>query len=170
MPHRLFRRRRENRRKAGWRDGENMDYVSCRSLPAMFFEQAERLGDKPFLWAKQAGRYQAIGWAAAARDVRRLALGLRSLGIGRGERIGLVSENRPEWVLADLAIMSAGAITVPAYVTHTIDDHRHVLSNSGARAVIVSKPPLSARVLAAANQVSTVHTVVAIEPAAGQAS
>jgi long-chain acyl-CoA synthetase len=147
-----------------------MDYDSCRSLPAMFFEQAARLGDKPFLWAKRAGRYQAISWAAAARDVRRLALGLRSLGIGRGERIGLVSENRPEWVIADLAIMSAGAITVPAYVTHTVEDHRHVFSNSGARAVIVSKPPLSARVLAAANQVSTIHTVVAIEPAAGQAS
>ena len=110
-----------------------MDYDSCRSLPAMFFKQAHRLGDKPFLWAKHAGRYQAISWAAAARDVRRLALGLRSLGIGRGERVGLVSENRPEWVIADLAIMSAGAITVPAYVTHTIDDHRYVLSNSGAR-------------------------------------
>jgi long-chain acyl-CoA synthetase len=147
-----------------------MDYDSCRSLPAMFFDQAARLGDKPFLWVKHAGRYQAISWAAAARDVRRLALGLRSLGIGRGERVGLVGENRPEWVIADLAIMSAGAITVPAYVTHTIEDHRHVFSNSGARAVIVSKAPLSARVLAAANQVSTIHTVVMIEPAAGQAS
>jgi long-chain acyl-CoA synthetase len=146
-----------------------MDH-SCRSLPAMFFGQADRLADKPFLWARHESRYQAISWNAAARDVRRLALGLRSLGIGRGERVGLVSENRPEWVIADLAIMSAGAITVPAYVTHTIDDHRHVLANSGARAVIVSKPPLSARVLAAANQVSTVHTVVTIEPAAGQAS
>ena len=119
-----------------------MDYDSCRSLPAMFFEQAARLGDKPFLWAKRDGRYRSISWAAAARDVRRLALGLRSLGIGQGERVGLVGENRPEWVIADLAIMSAGAITVPAYVTHTVDDHRHVLANSGARAVIVSKPPL----------------------------
>jgi long-chain acyl-CoA synthetase len=147
-----------------------MDYDSCSSLPAMFFEQADRLGDKPFLWAKQDGHYRPISWTKAARDIRQLALGLRSLGIGRGERIGLVSENRPEWVIADLAIMSAGAITVPAYVTHTIDDHRHVFANSGARAVIVSKSALSARVLAAANQVNTVHTVIAIEPPAGQAS
>ena len=147
-----------------------MDYDSCRSLPAMFFEQADRLGDKPFLWTKRDGRYRPISWAEASREVRRLALGLNSLGIRRGERVGLVSENRPEWVIADLAIMSAGAITVPAYVTHTVDDHRHVLANSGARAVIVSKPPLSARVLAAANQVSTVHTVITIEPGAGQAS
>jgi long-chain acyl-CoA synthetase len=147
-----------------------MDYDSCRSLPAMFFDHATRLGDKPFLWAKRGGRYQSISWAEAARDVRRLALGLRSLGITRGDRVGLVSENRPEWIIADLAIMTAGAITVPAYVTHTVDDHRHVLANSGAHAVFVSKPALSARVLAAANQVDSVHTVIAIEPTAGQAS
>jgi long-chain acyl-CoA synthetase len=147
-----------------------MDYDSCRSLPAMFFGQADRLGDKPFLWAKRDGRYQSLSWAEAARDVRRLALGLRSLDITRGDRVGLVSENRPEWIIADLAIMTAGAVTVPAYVTHTVDDHRHVLANSGARAVFVSKPALSARVLAAANQVDSVQTVIAIEPAAGQAS
>src|ERR1700738_410508 len=147
-----------------------MDYDSCRSLPAMFFEQADRLGDKPVLWTQRDGRSRPSSWAEASREVRQLALGLKSLGIGRGERVGLVSENRPEWVIADLAIMTAGAITVPAYVTHTVDDHRHVLANSGARAVIVSKPPVSARVLAAANQVSTVDTVITIEPGAGQAS
>ena len=147
-----------------------MDYDSCRSLPAMFFEQAARLGDKPFLWAKRGGHYQSLSWAEAAREVRRLARGLAALGIGCGERVALVAENRPEWVIADLAIMSAGAITVPAYVTNTVEDHRHVFATSGASAVIVSKPPLSARVLAAANQVATMHTVIAIEPAAGQAS
>ena len=165
-----FRRLLENRKNANSEDRGSMDYHNCRSLPAMFFAQAERLGDKPFLWAKRDGRYGSISWAAAARDVRRLALGLRSLEIGRGERVGLVSENRPEWIIADLAIMTAGAITVPAYVTHTVEDHRHVFANGGARAVFVSKPALSARVLAAANQVDNVHSVIAIEPAAGQAS
>ncbi len=147
-----------------------MDYDRCCSLPAMFFEQAERLGDKPFLWAKRQGRYRPVTWAAAARDVRRLALGLRGIGISPGERVAIVAENRPEWVIADLAIMSAGAITVPAYVTNTVEDHRHIFATSGAGAVIVSRPALSARVLAAANQVNSVHTVIAIEPAAGQAS
>ncbi len=147
-----------------------MDYDNWASLPAMFFEQAGRLGDKPFLWMKRDRRYQPMTWATAARDVRRLAQGLRALGIGPGERVALVAENRPEWVIADLAVMSAGAITVPAYVTNTVEDDRHVFATSGARAVIVSKSSLSGRVLAAANQVDTVQTVIAIEPTTGQAS
>ncbi len=147
-----------------------MDYDNCRSLPAMFFEQAARLGDRPFLWARRDGRYRPTSWVAAAGDVRHFALGLRTLGIATGERVALVAENRPEWVLADLAIMSAGAITVPAYVTNRVEDHRHIFADSGARAVIVSTSALSARVLAAANQVESVHTVLTIEPASGQAS
>jgi long-chain acyl-CoA synthetase len=147
-----------------------MDYASCRSLPAMFLEQSVRLGDKPFLWAKRDRRYRATSWAEAAGEVGRLARGLIALGVGRGDRVALVAENRPEWVIADFAIMSAGAITVPAYVTNTVDDHRHVFATSGAAAAIVSKPLLSARVLAAANQVESLRTVIAIEPAAGQAS
>jgi long-chain acyl-CoA synthetase len=147
-----------------------MDYDSCRSLPAMFFDQAGRLGDKPFLWAKQGRRYHPISWATAARDVRRLACGLAALGIGPGDRVALVAENRPEWVVADFAIMSLGALSVPAYVTNTVEDYRHVFATSGAAAVIVSRPALSARVLAAANQVASVRSVIAIEPAAGQAS
>jgi long-chain acyl-CoA synthetase len=136
------------------------------TLPEMFFDRAARLGEKPFLWAKSEGRYRPKTWAAAARDVRRMALGLRSLGIGPGDRVGLVAENRPEWVIADLAIMSAGAITVPGYVTQTVEDHRHLLADSGACAVIVSRAPPSANVLAATKQVERVRTVIEIEPVA----
>jgi long-chain acyl-CoA synthetase len=146
-----------------------MTYNSWSSLPAMFFDWAARLGQKPLLWAKREGRYRPTTWAAVAHDVRRLACGLLSLGIGPGDRVGLVAENRPEWVIADLAIMSAGAVTVPGYVSHTVEDHRHILGHSGACAVIVSKAPSSTSVLAAAGAVGSVRTVIEIEPAAGRA-
>jgi long-chain acyl-CoA synthetase len=146
-----------------------MDYQNCRSLPAMFFDNAMRGGDKPFLWAKTGGKYQPISWSEAARSVNRLARGLVALGVHPGDRVGLASENRPEWAIADLAIMSAGAITVPAYTTNTVDDHRHILGNSGARVVIASKPPLSERVAAAAAQVPSVQAVVAMETPASEA-
>src|SRR5579883_1108691 len=153
--HRFARGGRDDAKKRGGEDGTGMDYDNCQSLPAMFFAHAARLGDKPFLWAKRDGRYRPTSWAEAARDARRLARGLVRLGIGRGDRVALVAENRPEWVIADFAIMSAGAITVPAYTTNTIEDFRHVFATSGAAAV---------------NQAETVHSVIAIEPAVGQAS
>ncbi|MBV9551249.1 MAG: long-chain fatty acid--CoA ligase [Alphaproteobacteria bacterium] len=142
-----------------------MDYETCRSLPAMFFESAARAGDKPFLWAKRSGAYQPIGWAETARTVNRLARGLAALGIAPGDRVALAAENRPEWAIADLAIMSAGGITVPAYTTNTVDDHRHIFGDSAARIVIASKPPISERAAAAAAQLPGVHAVIVIEGA-----
>jgi long-chain acyl-CoA synthetase len=141
-----------------------MDYASCRSLPAMFFEVARQRTTRGFLWAKRDGRYRPLSWTEAADAVSRLARGLALLGIEPGDRVALVSENRPEWVVADLAIMSAGAVTVPAYVTNTVEDHRHILGNSGARAAIVSTEALAARVIPAAAQVPSVSAVIAMEP------
>ncbi|HZB92620.1 MAG TPA: long-chain fatty acid--CoA ligase [Stellaceae bacterium] len=141
-----------------------MDYHTCPNLAAMFFDWAAKKGDRPFLWSKRDGAWRAISWRSAAEDVRRLARGLRALGIGRGDRVGLVAENRPEWVIADFAIMAAGGITVPAYTTHTVDDHRHLLSNSGAKAVIVSTAALALRVMPAADQISTITAIITMEP------
>ena len=122
-----------------------MDYATCRSLPAMFFDAAEQRGDRPFLWAKRDRTYRPLSWSEATEQVMLLARGLLSLGIAPGDRVALVAESRPEWVIADLAIMSIGAVTVPAYTTNTTDDHLHVLDNSGARAAIVSTPALAAQ-------------------------
>ncbi|HEX6440934.1 MAG TPA: AMP-dependent synthetase/ligase, partial [Stellaceae bacterium] len=118
---------------------------------------------KPFLWAKRNGKYQSLGWAEVGEQVGRLARGLIALGLEPGDRVALVSENRPEWVIADLAIMSAGGITVPAYITNTVDDHRHILGNSGARFAIVSTATLADRLIPAAEMVPSVRAAIAIE-------
>ncbi|HEX3954992.1 MAG TPA: long-chain fatty acid--CoA ligase [Stellaceae bacterium] len=140
-----------------------MDYASWRSLPAMFFDVAPERAARPFLWAKRERKYRSLSWTEATDQVSRLARGLVALGIEPGDRVALVAENRPEWIIADLAIMSAGAITVPAYATNTVEDHRHVLGNSGARLAIVSTAALAARVVPAAAQVPSVRTVITID-------
>jgi len=133
------------------------------NLAAMFFAQAQSRGDRPFLWARRNGVYVSTSWRETAARVSDLARGLRALGLERGDRVGLVSENRPEWMIADLAIISAGGVTVPAYTTHTVEDHRYLLANSGARIVIVSTAALAQRVLPAADQVDSVSHVVVME-------
>ncbi|MDQ2922148.1 MAG: long-chain fatty acid--CoA ligase [Acidobacteriota bacterium] len=70
--------------------------------------------------------------------VRDVALGLAELGIKPGDRIALLSENRPEWSIADLAILSLGAINVPIYTTQAVDQIRYILVDSGTRAIFVS--------------------------------
>jgi long-chain acyl-CoA synthetase len=163
-PNRLQQRQNTlaTRRAAG--AGGRMDYHTCPNLAAMFFDWAAEKGDRPFLWAKRDGAYHPISWREAAEQVRALARGLRALGVSRGDRVGLVAENRPEWTIADFAIMAAGAVTVPAYTTNTVEDHRHLLSNCGAKAVIVSTQALAHRVMPAADQVSTITAIIAMEP------
>ncbi len=141
-----------------------MDYKTCPNLVAMFFEQAARHGDKPFLWAKRDGNWEAFTWREAAARVSALARGLKGLGIEPGDRVVLVSENRPEWLISDVAIMATGAISVPAYVTNTVNDHLHIAENSGAKGAIVSTRRLSENFLPAAHRASQMKFVVAMEP------
>ena len=133
--------------------GTVVDFLHEKNLPTMFFAQAARLGDKPFLWGKgDDDVFTPVSWAAAAQKVRDLARGLRALGVGAGDKVALVAENRPEWLLADLAVMAAGAITVPTYTTNTVDDHAYLFDHAEAKAVIVSTAALAARVLPAATR------------------
>lgn len=74
--------------------------------------------------------------------VKNVALGLSELGIKPGDRIALLSENRPEWSIVDLAILSLGAINVPIYTTQAVDQIRYILTDSGTRAIFVSNRKL----------------------------
>ena len=138
------------------------DFDTCPNLVSLFLMRADERGDAPFLWGRRDGRWQSQSWADTASQVCLLAEGLRALGLGDGDRIMLVSENRPEWCVADLAIMAAGCVTVPAYVTNTERDHLHVLENSGARAVIVASAKLARPLLPAVLR-SGVEFVIGME-------
>ena len=140
-----------------------IDYEAAASLPAMFFDQAHTLADKNFLWARQNGTYHPLTWRQVETAVKDLARGLRGLGLQRGERVVLLAENRPEWLIADLAIMAAGGITVPAYTTNTTSDHTHILTDSGARGAIVSTRALAETLLPAAMSAGDCHWLVGIE-------
>ncbi|HEX8193651.1 MAG TPA: long-chain fatty acid--CoA ligase [Allosphingosinicella sp.] len=141
------------------------------NVVTMFFARAAEKGDAPFLWAKSEGAWRSRSWRETADDVAKLAAALRRLGLRPGDRVMLVSENRPEWLIADLAIMAAGCVTVPAYTTNTERDHQHVMDDSGARAVFVSTQKLAKPLLPAAHQSSACEHVIAFDPVrAGQGS
>ncbi|WP_339850175.1 AMP-dependent synthetase/ligase [uncultured Nisaea sp.] len=140
-----------------------MDYKAVRNLATLFFDQSAALSDRPFLWAKQNGTYQPMTYGEAGDAVRRFAKALRASGIEKGDRVLIVSENRPEWVIADLAIMATGAIAVPTYTTYTTDDYRHVLEDSGAKAAVVSTGRLVEKVLPAAEGAAGCTMLITVE-------
>jgi long-chain acyl-CoA synthetase len=141
------------------------------NLVAMFFARAAEKGDAPFLWAKEKGAWRSQSWRETAEQVARLSAALKAMGLVRGDRVMLVSENRPEWLISDLAIMAAGCVTVPTYITNTERDHQHILDDSGARAVIVSTQKLARPLLPAAVRSSACEHAIGIEKlAVGQDS
>lgn len=133
------------------------------NLVTMFFARAAERGDSPFLWTKQSAAWVATSWADAARQVASLATALTAIGLKRGDRVMLVSENRPEWCLSDLAIMAAGCVTVPTYVTNTERDHLHIIENAGACAIIVSTAKLAKTVLPAVLRSNQAQIVIGLE-------
>jgi len=136
------------------------------NLATMFFRQAARLGETPFLWHKRDGAWQPESWASVARRTAAFTRALTALGVAPGDRIALVSENRPEWPIADIAIMSAGGITVPAYTTNAVRDYLHVFRDSGATGVIVSNAALAERVLPAAVEAQEMRFIITIDETA----
>ena len=131
-----------------------MNYDAVPSLTRLFFDQAAKLSRQPLLRSKQNGAWVPMSYGEAAAKVKSLARGLIGLGIQPGDRVALISENRPEWLIADLAIMAAGGITVPHFATNTPDDHRHILTHSGAKGAIVAGGTIAKRLLPAAVQAS----------------
>jgi long-chain acyl-CoA synthetase len=133
------------------------------NLVQMFFARAREKGDAPFLWHKADGKWQPTSWAETARQVASLSAALTALGLKRGDRVMLVSENRPEFCISDLAIMAAGCVTVPTYTTNTERDHQHIIENSGACAIIVSNTKLAKTLLPAAIRASTARMIIGID-------
>ncbi|GAB4337754.1 MAG: AMP-dependent synthetase/ligase [Candidatus Abyssubacteria bacterium] len=112
--------------------------MSDASIGQMFFDSRKRYGSRPIFKVKRDGRYIDIPWDEAAQKVRNFALGLLEFGICHGDRVALLSENRPEWAFSDLAILSIGAVNVPIYATNTLKQVEYIVKDSASRILIVS--------------------------------
>jgi len=138
--------------------------VRWNSLPQMMLELAAEWQARPMLrhWRDRA--WHRVTWGEYAHRVAAVAAGLRAAGVGPGDRILIVSENRPEFVIADTALMAIGAVSVPTYTTNLPADHAHILRDSGARAAIVSTAALAKRVMAGAALAGGLDLLIGIEP------
>jgi long-chain acyl-CoA synthetase len=104
--------------------------VEYQSLAAMFISQAHRYANKELYRFAQGGHWRPLAWSDALAQVREIAMGLVSLGIGRGDRVAILSNNRVEWHLVDWANICIGALTVPIYASSTSSQALHIIGHS----------------------------------------
>jgi long-chain acyl-CoA synthetase len=116
------------------------------TLTRLFFDAIEKHDKPDALQVKKDGAYRPISSLQLADRVRQVALGLQEIGISRGDRVAILSENRPEWAIADYAALTAGLTDVPIYPTLPAEQIPYILNDSGAVAIFTSTPEQAAKI------------------------
>jgi long-chain acyl-CoA synthetase len=141
-----------------------MDASRLTTLVELFRARVADDPARPFQRFKRGGEWKRLTYGEAARIVDEVAAGLLALGVAPGERVALLSENRPEWAFADLAVLSLAAADVPIYATNTPKQCEYIIQNSESVGVIVSTPAQLAKVLEILPGLPKVRFVVAMDP------
>jgi long-chain acyl-CoA synthetase len=139
------------------------------SLPGLCLDAVLRHGKTDALNHREEGKWINLPAEDFVERVKNAALGLAALGIRPGDRIALLSENRPEWSIVDLAILSLGAINVPIYTTQAVEQIDYILSDSGAKAIFISNRRLYKHALPAFAKRPLEHFIF-FEPEAAEVS
>jgi len=119
---------------------------------------------------KRDGAWHDVSYAQVADIVQEIGLGLIELGIQPGERVCILANTRPDWSYVDLAATSAGAVVVPIYQTNSPEECLWVISDSGACAIVCEDDEQLAKIVAIREQIPNVHTVIVMDPPAGESA
>ena len=142
----------------------SINFNNFNSVVSLFKNQSISLGNKPYLWEKKGNdKFTSLSWNVVHKRVEAIAKGLINIGILKGDRVVILSENRPEWQIADLAIMAIGAISVPAYTTSTSNDYEHILNHSEARCIIISSHALLIKAIPSVTKASKCKNIIKID-------
>ena len=146
-----------------WQRGNVDSYPTWPNLAAMMFGLARAWPDKPLLRAFRDGRWDSVTWGEFGRRAASCARQLRAAGVAAGDRVVIAAENRPEYPIAETALLAIRAVPVPAYTTNTVADHAHILRDSSARAAIVSTAVLAGRLREAGRQAGGLDLLVVMD-------
>jgi long-chain acyl-CoA synthetase len=136
------------------------------TIPHFCLESFRRNNKPNALAYKKDNIWKNLSGPDVIEKIRRIALGLASLGVKAGDRIAIISENRPEWSLTDIAILSLRAVTVPIYTTQAVEQIRYILEDSGARMLFVSGKKLLQHAESAIRSVERIEKLIFFDEAA----
>ena len=142
-----------------------MDFKNLKNLYELFQIQSSKFGKNDFLYSINDDKsIKSISWQNVSEKVISISSFLKNKGVTKGDRVMLVSEGRPEWMISDLAILGTGAITVPNYTTYNQKDFEFVLNDCHPKGLIVSNSKLHKTIIEAAKQINfTFEFVISFE-------
>ncbi len=130
------------------------------TLTQLFFDAIAKFSKPAALRFKRDGVWHDISHATLLARVRHTSLSLQELGLARGDRVAILSENRPEWAISDYACLTAGMADVPIYPTLPAEQMVHILNDSGSVALFVSTPEQAAKIARIRPDVPTLKRVI----------
>ena len=142
---------------------ENKKIFNWDTLHEMFFYQAKRNSSKPLLWFKKNNQYCPLTWKEIENKIKKISLEIKKIGIKNGDKVLIISENNPNWFIADFAIMAAGAISVPAYTTYTEEDFKYIINDSEAKLAFISNQNLFETFIKAAENKKEIKNIITFE-------
>lgn len=143
------------------------EHLQGTTIVDVFWRNAARYGPRPALRRRTGGGWEVLTWEDYARSVRRLAAGLVERGVRAGDRVAILSGNRREWHEVDMAVLSAGGVTVPIYPTNSSSQVAYVLSHSGSRLVFVENIDQMAKVLLRRDELPDLEAVFVFDRGEG---
>jgi long-chain acyl-CoA synthetase len=139
------------------------------TLNELFFTAISSYDRADALQVNVGGKYRPISHKLVATRVTRAALGLGTLGIVRGDRVGILSENRPEWAIADYACLTSAFTDVPIYPTLPADQIAYILNDAGTVAIFVSSLEQAVKISAIRHEVPSLKHIISFDEIAGAA-
>jgi long-chain acyl-CoA synthetase len=133
---------------------------AARNLVEMFERMANARAAQTAVKHKRDGAWREVAWAEMARRVRDVSDGLASIGVKPGDRIAIIGETQLEWILADLGILGAGAITVTIYQSNKAHECEYILRDSGARLVFCGDDVQAAKIREIKDRLPTLDGIV----------
>src|SRR3954469_20396626 len=141
-----------------------MEPLAEDTFPKLLVKNAERMGSRTALREKKLGIWRETTWAPSRDDVRHFALGLLGLGVGRGDKVAILGDNRPFWVCAELAAQSIGAASVGIYQDSNLNEVAYVIDHCDAKLVVAEDQEQVDKILEMIERLPKVKAVVYDDP------
>ncbi len=133
------------------------------TLPRLFWEGVQKWGDTTAMREKSYGIWKDISWQTYGRTARNVTLGLFALGLEKGDRVTIVSENNPKWLYSDMGILAAGGVSVGIYPTDSPSQLKYIVGHCGARYYIAEDDEQLDKILEVRDALPIIEKIIVME-------